>query len=110
MEHSFLAYLSSYLETMRQMNWVAHTELGSIVYLRLAAVNNLADCFFHHNFGIAYESCRNVEVLKAYLVEHSVAFVVEMVGYSDCTYLETMTLCYYERRKTGIQCGFVVKY
>jgi len=110
MEHSFLAYLSSCLETSRTMNWAAHTEHGLIVYLRFAAENSLVDCFFHHNFGIAYESCRNVEVLKAYLVEHSVAFVVEMVCYSDCTYLETMTLCYYETRKTGIQCGFVVKY
>ena len=36
--------------------------------------------------------------------------VVEMVSYSDCTCLETMTLCYYETRKSGIQCDFVVKY
>ena len=63
MEHSFLAYLSSCLERMRQMNWVGHTELDLIVYSRFAAENNLVDCFFHHNFGIAYESCKNVEVL-----------------------------------------------
>ena len=77
----------------------------------------MVDCFSHHNFVIIDESCKNVEVLMAF-VEHNTAEVdysslvighlIAMVCCSDCRYLER-TIFGYETMKKDILIGFVLQ-
>ena len=77
----------------------------------------MVDCFSHHNFGIIDESCKNAEVLMAF-VEHNtgevdysslvIGHLFVMVCCSDCRYLGR-TIFGYETMKKDILSGFVLQ-